>query len=284
MNIAIVVDSTCDWAPEEYQAHNVVMVPLKIQIDNQTLLDQVELSSEEFYDRMEASEGMPMTSQPSPGDFIAVYNRLAAEGAEAIISLHLAPMLSGTFASAEMAAQSVDIPVAVIDSKNASSSLGLLVGKTCAMRDAGESFDVIVETVRNTAAKTHLYIAPESTDNLVKGGRLSEEQAQGAAMLNIKLVFALDSDGRLVAYDKVKGSKGVIKRLVETAADYAKECGPLSVRVLHARNKGEADKLVDALRNEGVDFELLGIDACGATVATHTGIGVIGLAIMPSKA
>ncbi|MEG0323408.1 MAG: DegV family protein, partial [Raoultibacter sp.] len=246
-------------------------------------LDQVELTSEEFYDRMEASAGIPMTSQPSPGDFIEVYNRLAEEGAEAIISLHLAPMLSGTFASAEMAAKSVSVPVAVIDSKNASSSLGLLAGKACAMRDAGETFEAIVGAVRSDTAKTHLFIAPESTDNLVKGGRLSEEQAQGAAMLNIKLVFTLDCDGRLVAFDKVKGSKGVIKKFVETAATYAEEYGTLAIRIMHARNQGEVDKLVDALREEKIDFELIGIDACGATVATHTGIGVIGLAIMPAK-
>ncbi|MEG0375998.1 MAG: DegV family protein, partial [Raoultibacter sp.] len=127
------------------------------------------------------------------------------------------------------------------------------------------------------------FIAPESTDNLVKGGRLSEEQAQGAAMLNIKLVFTLDCDGRLVAFDKVKGSKGVIKKFVETAATYAEEYGTLAIRIMHARNQGEVDKLVDALREEKIDFELIGIDACGATVATHTGIGVIGLAIMPAK-
>lgn len=281
MNIAIVTDSTCDWSAEEYERRNVVMVPLKIQVGNESLLDQVELPSEEFYDRMLAADQVPMTSQPSPGDFAAVFERLADMGYDAVISIHLAPVLSGTLASAEMAAGAVDIPVATIDSKNATSSLGLLVEKACSLRDEGASYDMIVESLRKTAAQTHLYLAPDSTDNLVKGGRLSEEQAQGAAMLNIKLVFALDADGRLESLDKVKGSKGVIKRLVEAAAVHAEAHGPLKLRFMHARNLPEVEKLIGALTDAGIEFEVAGIDSCGATVATHAGIGVIGMAVSP---
>lgn len=283
MRIAIVTDSTCDWSPEEYEKNNVVMVPLKIQVGGESLLDQVELPSEEFYDRMEAAAEIPMTSQPSPGDFIAVYDRLAEEGYEAVISLHIAPVLSGTLSSAEMAAKNVEIPVAAIDTKNASSSLGLLVEKACLMRDEGSAFDDIVSALEAAAAKTRLYLAPDSTDNLVKGGRISEEQAQGAAMLNIKLVFALNEEGRLENLDKVKGSKGIIKRLVEAAAAHAEEYGPLRLRFMHARNGSEVDKLIEALKAEGIDFEVAGIDSCGATVATHAGIGVIGMAVMPAN-
>lgn len=281
MRIAIVTDSTCDWSPEEYEQNNVVMVPLKIQVGGESLLDQVELPSEEFYDRMEAAAEIPMTSQPSPGDFIAVYERLAEEGYDAVVSLHIAPVLSGTLSSASMAAGRVDIPVAAIDSKNATSSLGLLVERACRMRDAGSSFDEIVSAVEEAAAKTRLYLAPDSTDNLVKGGRITEEQAQGAAMLNIKLVFALNDEGRLVNFDKVKGSKGIIKRLVEVAASHAEESGALRLRFMHARNGAEIEKLIKALEAEGIEFEVSGIDACGATVATHAGIGVIGMAVSP---
>ncbi|WP_303202764.1 DegV family protein [Raoultibacter timonensis] len=283
MNIAIVTDSTCDWSPEEYEQNNVVMVPLKIQVGEQTLLDQLELPSEEFYDRMLAASEIPMTSQPSPGDFVAVYERLAGEGFDAVVSLHLAPVLSGTLASAEMAAKNVDIPVAAIDSKNATSSLGLLVEKACRMRDGGAEFSAIVSALEAATEKTHLYLAPESTDNLVKGGRITEEQAQGAAMLNIKLVFALDETGRLVNLDKVKGSKGIIKRFVEAAVAHAEEYGPLRLRFMHARNGGEVEKLIDALEAEGIEFEVAGIDSCGATVATHAGIGVIGMAVSPAN-
>ncbi|WP_139652743.1 DegV family protein [Raoultibacter phocaeensis] len=281
MSIAIVTDSTCDWSLEEYERRNVVMVPLTIQVGEASLLDQVELVSEDFYDRMIASDEIPLTSQPSPGAFAAVYERLAEEGFDAIVSLHLAPVLSGTLASAEMAAEAVDIPVVAIDSKNASSSLGLLVEKACVLRDEGATFEEIAEVLRRAAAKTHLYLAPDSTDNLVKGGRISPEQAQGAAMLNIKLVFALDEDGRLVNLDKVKGAKGVIKRLVEAAQLHAEAYGPLKLRFMHARNGSEVEKLIEALREAGIEFEVAGIDACGATVATHAGIGVIGMAVSP---
>lgn len=281
MSIAIVTDSTCDWSPEEYRRRNVVMVPLKIQVGKETLLDQVELPSEEFYDRMIAADAIPMTSQPSPGDFATVYERLAGEGYDAVVSIHLAPVLSGTLASAEMAARDANIPVAAIDSKNASSSLGLLVEKACVLRDGGASLDEIADALRTAASKTRLYLAPDSTDNLVKGGRISEEQAQGATMLNIKLVFALDGDGRLANLDKVKGSKGIVKRFVEAAKAHADEYGPLKLRFMHARNAPDVEKLIEALTASGVEFEVAGIDSCGATVATHAGIGVIGMAVSP---
>lgn len=283
MKIAIVTDSTCDWSPEEYERGNVVMVPLKIQVGEESLLDQIELSSEEFYDRMLAASDIPMTSQPSPGDFAAVYDRLAEEGYECAVSIHLAPVLSGTLASAEMAAKDARIPVTVIDSKHATSSLGLLVERACRMRDEGASFDDIVAAVKKAASATYLYLAPDSTDNLVKGGRISEEQAQGAAMLNIKLVFTLDGDGRLENLDKVKGSKGIVKRFVEAAAAHAQACGPLRLRFMHARNAADVEKLIEALEGAGIDFEVAGIDSCGATVATHAGIGVIGMAVSPAN-
>lgn len=282
MKLAIVTDSTCDWTDEEYAANKVTMIPLTIMVDEETFLDQEEISSEEFYDRMIASEKMPSTSQPSPGFFTEVFSGLIDEGYDAILSMHIAPVLSGTMQSATIAAQGFDIPIATFDSKGATSCLGLLVQKACELRDAGASLDDIVAQLEHISARTRLYLSPDNTDNLVKGGRLTEEQAQGVTMLNIKLIFALDEEGRLYSYDKVKGSKGVIKRFVEIVEAHAKEEGRVRVRFMHARNRSEIDALIKALDESGVDYEAVAVDSCGATVATHTGVGVIGFAVSPA--
>ncbi len=283
MNIAIVTDSTCDWTQEEYQDKNVVMVPLKIQIGDETFLDQEEISSELFYDRMIASEKTPTTSQPSPGDFTDVYRGLAASGYDAILSLHIAPVLSGTLDSAAIAAQEVDIPVVTYDSKKATSGLGLLVDAACRLRDAGATLDEIVAALDALAPKVRMFIAPDSVDNLLKGGRMTEEQAQGVAMLNIKLVFTFDDEGRLINYDKVKGTKGIIKCYRALLEEYAREYGTIQIRFMHTRNRVEIDHLIAELDDAGIDYEAMAVDACGATIATHAGMGMIGFAVMPAR-
>ena len=282
MKLAIVTDSTCDWTEEEYATHNVTMVPLKIMVGEESFLDQSEISSEEFYDRMAASEKIPSTSQPSPGDFTAIYASLIDEGYDAIISMHIAPVLSGTIESARIAAQNFDIPIIPHDSKGATSALAIQVQKACELRDSDKSLDEIVETLKDYTRHTHLYLSPDNTDNLLKGGRLTEEQAQGAAMLNIKLVFSLDEDGRLYSFDKVKGSKGVTKRFVDIIETYAKEQGRVRVRIMHARNYDAVEALTSALEESSVDCEIAAVDTCGATIATHVGVGVIGFAIAPA--
>ena len=281
MKLAIVTDSTCDWSCEEYEAKQVAMIPLKIQVDNENFLDQIEISSEEFYDRMIASDQIPLTSQPSPGEFISIYEDLARQGYDAIISLHIAPALSGTCAAAEIAAQSVDIPVIVYDSKAASSQLGLLVGEACRLRDRGTSLDEMVKKLDAVRKDMLFFLTPDSLDNLVKGGRLPEELAQGMAVLKVKIVFKFDEDGRLQNFDKVKGSKGILKRYAEVIEDYVNEFGSARVRFMHARNLSEVTKLIKMLKDKGIDVEVAGVDSCGATVATHTGVGVIGFSVLP---
>lgn len=283
MKLAIVTDSTCDWSKEEYEQRNVVMVPLKIFVDDETFLDQTELSSEDFYDKMEASSGMPKTSQPSPGDFKKIYSELADSGYEAIISIHIAPTLSGTCQSAEVASQDISIPVSVIDSKSASSGLGVLVQAACELRDQGCTFEEITESLVDRAKKSHLILAPRNTDNLEKGGRITHEQAMNISVLNIKLIFGLDEEGRLYNLDKVKGFKGVTARFIEIIKEYENEYGPLRMRIMQAKNLPEAENLLAAFKEAGVNCVMDGMDTCGATVATHTGTGVVGFAITPQN-
>ena len=109
MKIAIITDSTCDWPVEDYAARDVTMVPLRICFGAQSFLDQREIASEEFYDRMIEASDLPSTSQPSPGDFAREFERLAAEGYEGALCMHIARPLSGTQQSVEIAAQNAPI-------------------------------------------------------------------------------------------------------------------------------------------------------------------------------
>lgn len=126
MSFAIVVDSVADLSEEECARFGITSVPLSVEVGGETFKDQAEISSEEFYDKMIASDTLPKSSQPSPSEFMDIYNALASEGADEIIAIHIAAVLSGTSESSNLAANQVEVPVEVIDSFNACSGQGLL--------------------------------------------------------------------------------------------------------------------------------------------------------------
>lgn len=282
MSFAIVVDSTCDWNPAEYQDRQVTMVPLKVDIDGDVFYDQTEISSEEFYDRMNAAKDLPKTSQPAPYDFVQVYNDLAAQGYDHIVSIHIAEVLSGTSGSALIAADQVDVDVSVIDSCGATVSAGLVVQKACELRDAGVDFADAVAQIKEAVSKARFFVACDTLENLLRGGRLSAEQVDATNLLNIKPIFTFDDRGVFGPCDKAKGMKGVIKRYVEIIEEQTAQSGTLRIRFCHARNAEGVEKVKQALSEAGVDYIDEGTSKCGAIIATHLGMGALGFGILPA--
>ena len=188
MGFAVVVDSTCDLTQEEYKALDVHMVPLSVLIDGETFKDQVEITAEQFYERMAQSEGLPQSSQPTPYDFEQMYNGLAEKGYDGVIAIHIAGVLSGTIESSRTAAEQVDIDVRVLDGARAGATapVALVVEEICKMRDAGASLDEAEAKAKELLAKAEFLVAPETLENLLKGGRLSADQVKNASLLNIK--------------------------------------------------------------------------------------------------
>lgn len=283
VKIAIVTDSTCDWHFEDYAARGVTMVPLKVNFGGEeSYTDQYEISCDEFYDKMIASETLPTSSQPSPHDFAQAFERLASEGYEGIVSMHIAPTLSGTIQAAEIAAQTSPIPVRTFDSRGAASLLGLLVDKACELRETDITLDEMCDKLNAYRDACRIVLAPETLENLVKGGRMPAEAASQAGMLNIRLIITLTEENGLVnVLDKVKGQKGQISAMTDYLTSYVEEHGPARVRLLQARNQKGIDKLVDALADAGVDYETVSVDNCGAIIATHLGMGTLGIAMAP---
>lgn len=278
MGFAIVADSTCDLSPEEAKAHGITIIPLNILLDGKEYRDQVDISSEEFFDLMEASENLPKTAQPSPYDFVQLYRKLADEGAEAIISVHICAPMSGTVGAAAMAAKQVDVPVEVIDSHGVTAHTGLLTLYAALLRDRGLPFEAVVEKVRAAIPRQHFLIASATLDNLIKGGRLSPLEGKAAGLLNIKPVLGLEEDGTLHSVGKARGMKGVVKAFVKEIEDATEAEGKQYLRFCHTRNSVDLQAVRDSLAADGVDYVDMGTAPCGATVATHLGMGGFGFA------
>lgn len=281
MDFAIVVDSTCDFAPEELSELGVAMVPLTISVGGRDYRDQEEVSNEEFYRLMSESETLPQTSQPSPFSFVRAYRKLADEGYRNIMSIHLASPLSGTIGSVTSAAAESEACVRVIDSTGATASTALLVQYAVRLRDEGVPFEEACAAVEARKGDVGFAVACDTLENLLKGGRLTPDQANTASMLNIKPLFSFDENGVLYASGKAKGSRGVVKAYVEAIEKASAEQGRHYVRFCHVDNPSAVENVKRALAEAGVDYDDAGSASCGATVATHLGIGAFGVAYMP---
>ena len=284
MGFAIVVDSTFDMSADEYRELGITMVPLNILVGGSEFKDQVDISSEEFYQRMSEAEQLPKTAQPSPYEFAQAYKRLAEEGFDGVLSLHIAGVLSGTIESARMAASDAEIDVRVIDTAAASAQAALIAQKACALRDAGISLDEAEETLGQFIAKSQFLVACDTLENLLKGGRLSADQVKNASVLNIKPIFTFNETGALVPFGKAKGMRGVIKQYVSQAQKRTEEQGRQRIRFCHVGNEQGVADIKGALAAAGLDYMDAGTCPCGATVATHLGMGALGVAFAPEQA
>lgn len=282
MGFAITVDSTFDMSEGEYRDLEVAMVPLNIRLGEDEWKDQKGISSLDFYERMNASESLPKTSQPSPHDFIVEYDRLLSEGSDGVMSLHIAGVLSGTVESARLAASQVEGDVRVVDTLGTTAQAALVLKKACQLRDAGMSLEDAQRAIENLIPQTQFLVACETLENLLKGGRLSAEQAKDASLLNIKPILTFDDRGVLVSFGKAKGMRGVVKQYVSHIQKRTKEQGKQAIRFCHVGNEPAVESLKQALADAGVDYADEGSCPCGATIATHLGMGALGIGLSPA--
>ena len=286
MGFAVVVDSTADLLPEEYKALDVHMVPLSVLIDGETFKDQFEISSEQFYERMAAAENLPQSSQPTPYDFEQMYNTLAEKGYDGVIAIHIAGVLSGTIESSRAAAEQVDIDVRVLDGARAGATapVALVVEQICKMRDEGATLDEAEAKAKELLATAEFLVAPETLENLLKGGRLYADQVKNTSLLNIKPIFKKKKKGILNAYGKAKGMRGVIKTFVSEVENRTNEYGELRIRFCHSGNLKPIEDMKAALAEAGIEYIDGGTCPCGAIISTHLGPGALGIGILPANA
>jgi DegV family protein with EDD domain len=280
--IGIVADSTCDMGPSWLHEHGVVMVPLKVLFGDTTLLDWIDLTPDAFYERLAQAPQLPKTSQPSPAEFAAVYQRLADEGCDGIVSIHLSKALSGTIESAVMAASSAPVPVRIVDTLSVTAGEALVIDAALAARDAGGDLDAVEAAALRVVHSSRLLFALGTLDYLVKGGRAGKAQGLAASLLTIKPVLTFNSEGIIEPFKKVKGpSKAISEIASEVAADSAR--APVRCAVLHSQAPELADELVAALDAAGARYTIAHRVAVGACIGTYAGPGAVGIAYHPAE-
>jgi DegV family protein with EDD domain len=272
MPVRVVTDSACDLAEDLVEQLGIEIVPLTIRFGSEELIDRKELSTTEFWRRLESSPVLPETAAPSAGAFEAVFRSLANDGADGIICINLSSKLSATMQSAQVAAQALEgtCPVAVVDSLSASMGIGNLVVSAARQAEAGEPLDAIVASCRSQVGRTKLFGSLDTLEYLRKGGRIGAAQALLGSVLSIKPVVEV-RDGVVAEAGKVRTRSKALRTLAEYVGRQPVE----RLAVLHG-NAPDLEELLGLL-GASVPREQILVGQVGPVIGTHAGPRVIGV-------
>jgi DegV family protein with EDD domain len=274
-NTAVVLDSTADFPDAPARYPNMRVVPLYVRFGEESFKDYVELGPDAFYDRLRTAETLPTTSQPTPQDFLEAYEELGQY--ERILSLHIASNLSGTYASAGLAAQELGGDrVRLLDSRTASAAIAMLALAVQRRLERGTTDEEVEALVATYARNAGLLFTVDTLEFLAKGGRIGRARALAGQLLNVKPILTID-DGEVVPLTRVRGwGKAMAefsKRFAETTQD-----GPsLRVGIAHAQAPERVAELEALVREARPQAQVEHVTTLGAVVGTHAGPGTVGL-------
>jgi DegV family protein with EDD domain len=277
VGVRVVTDSACDLPQGLVDALGIEIVPLSVRFGDEEFVDREELSTDEFWDRLQASDVLPETAAPSAGAFEARFRSLVERGATGIVCINMSSRLSATMQSAQVAAAAVggDCPIQVIDSLTCSMGLGALC-LTAARRAAdGDRLERIVGEVIDRRDRTRLFGALDTLEFLKKGGRIGNARALLGSMLSIKPVVEI-RDGVVEEAGKVRTRSKALKTLADRVAAQPVD----SLAVLHGQAP-DLDELLDLLAPVRPRDEIV-VGVVGPVIGTHAGPAVIGVSFQTS--
>ena len=279
MTVRIVTDSSCDLPTELVQELGITVVPLYVRFGEEVYREQVDISLDEFYKRLEQGPIHPVTIQPSPQDFVTAYQKVASE-ADGIVSIHISSKLSGTFNSALQGKKLLekDFPIEVVDSQIITVGLALICIAAAKMAKAGESLASVVEDVKQMLPNIHLLALLDTLKYLQKGGRIGKAQALLGSILNVKPMITL-KEGEVVPAGQTRSRSKGIERLfsfVESTSNIE------DLVIAYNTTPDEAQALAERL---GSIFtkEAVKVVRLGTTLGVHMGPGALAVGFRGKK-
>ena len=273
-NTAIVVDSTADFPEAPGRFPNWRIVPLYVRFGDESFRDYVDLTPADFYTRLRGSPVMPTTSQPTPGDFQAVYEGLG--GYDRVYSLHIAGTLSGTVESARTAAAEFGDRIRVIDTETASAAeamLGLAIQRRL---ERGTTDEEVEELVRRHRNDSQLIFTLDTLDYLARGGRIGRAAAWAGGLMRVKPILTIRA-GEVVPLKRVRGNQRAFHEFI-TAFESGSEDGPgLRVAIADADAPDRSEALKELVQRTRPQAQLELVTTLGPVIGTHAGPGTVGL-------
>jgi len=281
----IVTDSGTDinLSPEEAAELNVHIVPLNVTLDGITYQEGIDIKPEKFYDLLEESENLPITSQPSAGQFADLYRKLAVEDPN-ILSVHMTSGLSGTFNSALAGAELVpEANVTHFDTKTLSAVAGWQVEAAARARKAGWAVEKILALIKRIGDACESIYTLDELKYLIHGGRISHMKGLIASLINIKPMIGVEKEnGTYIQLGQVRTFKGALRGLVEQMKKKHTPGSELRVQVLHSFNPEAASILREEIEKV-FKCNWLPAGPMSLVLGAHTGPSMVGVAFGPQE-
>ncbi|ASK64246.1 fatty acid-binding protein DegV [Virgibacillus phasianinus] len=278
MNVKILADSACDLSKSYYNEFDIEMVPLTVQLDEKEYQDGKTITPKKIYDAMRDGKS-PKTSQISPQAFKAILTSYA-EANQPLIYFALSSELSGTYQTAKIVEQEVkeeypDAKLHIVDSKCASLGIGLVVLQAAKLAQNGASITEILESAQFHAKHMEHIFTVDDLEYLYRGGRVSKTAAFVGTLLKIKPILHVDN-GKLIPLEKLRGSKKVLKRMVEIAKERGKDLSDQTIGIVHGDDLAAAEKLAELVKEE-FHPKAIHIEMVGSVIGAHSGPGTLAL-------
>lgn len=273
--IAWITDTAAQLDNAFIEKHNVHILPLSVVFEENTYRENIDLTQEEFYEKLNIIKTPPKTSQPAIGEMVALYEKLQQQGYDCAVALHVSSGMSGTFDSSQSAAQMVDFKVYPIDSKIGSYPMVKMIEVGQDLIEKGHTVEDVVTTIKKMTDNTELAFIPVNLNQLHKSGRVSGTQAFLSNLLNIKVIISF-VNGKPVMQEKVRAYKRARNNITELLRrDMAKGSIP-EIAVIHCNNTDDAGTWKNELALEfpNLKIQVLPLSVC---VGVHAGEGTTGL-------
>jgi DegV family protein with EDD domain len=275
MAVRIVTDSTCDLPADTIARYGIRVVPLYINVGKRGYLDGVEITREEFYEKLPSYREHPTTAAPAPEKFNVAYESLAGEGASEILSIHISISLSAVVDVARVAGkETTSVPVTVFDSRQLSMGTGFLVEKAASLAEQGCSITDIISTLEEQIKRSHVFAALDTLEFLKRSGRMNSVLAGLGTFLQIKPILTM-FDGKPGA-ERVRTRERAIERLLEMLT----EAGDIErVALIHTHAPDRVVELRKRAAHLLPDGNILTAEIT-PVIGAHIGPGVVGFAVV----
>ena len=274
--VRIVTDSAADFSPAELEQKNIICIPLKVLFGGEEYEENINLSKDQFYEKLLAFEGFPKTSQAAPAVLAGLFEEAKAEGDE-IIYFTLSSALSGTWQSAMFIKEDMGYDKAyVVDSRNATGGQRMLVEHAVRLRDQGKCAADIVAEVEALRERIVLYACINTLEYLYRGGRISHLSYALGTLAQIKPIIHVDHMGRVDIPAKAMGMRKGMEHLCKQAD--AKTPDPeYPLYVMYTNDRSVAETLAVRLAEHGQAVHPDNIIQVGAAIGSHIGPSACGL-------
>ena len=280
MKLAVITDSSAYLSAETLQREDLFVLDIPVNIDGEEYVEGINLTAEEFYQKMAQASELPKTSQPSIAKLDEILTSLKEQGYTHALGLFLSSGISGFYQNIQYMIDDYDgLTIAFPDTLITSAPLGIMVESVFNWRDQGDDFASIQDKLAIQISRTSAFIMVDDLDHLVKGGRLSNGAAILGNLLSIKPILYFNDQGVIEVYEKVRTEKKATKRLIEIIKETTAS-GQYRVIVIHGNTPEKAEELRQHLVESGLSSDI-SLATFGSVIGTHLGAGSIALGYIP---